>query len=149
MVRGAYAYKDLPRKQFEDVLVMLSNPSPEDAPGSIKPRIVYNRATGEIRGTPLGRRLCLVSGGTIPDKGNYAVYLKDSNIKLGELQEEFVFESRKGDRFFLGSSVWKLDKIEKDRVLVVPSTDTGAKIPFWIGDKVLRTYKKGCNTVSF
>jgi ATP-dependent Lhr-like helicase len=149
LVRGAYAYKDLPRKQFEDVLVMLADPSPDDAPGSVKPRIAYNRATGEIRGTPLGRRLCIMNGGTIPDKGNYAVYLKDSNIKLGELQEEFIFESRKGDRFFLGSSVWKLDKIEKDRVLVVPSTDTGAKIPFWIGDKILRTYETGLQYGTF
>jgi ATP-dependent Lhr-like helicase len=84
-----------------------------------------------------------MSGGTIPDKGNFNVYLKDTGIKVGELQEEFVFESRAGDRFFLGSSVWRIETIEKDRVTVSPSNASGAKIPFWIGDKTLRTYETG------
>ena len=143
LVRHAYPYADLPRKQFEDVLRMLDDPSPEDAPGSVKPRISYIRGSGEIRSTSLGRRMCIMNGGTIPDKGNYAVYLKDTTMKLGELQEEFVFESRIGERFFLGSSVWRLEKVEKDRVIVTPSNDSGAKVPFWIGDQVLRTYETG------
>lgn len=84
-----------------------------------------------------------MNGGTITDKGNYPVYLQDTGIKLGELQEEFVFESRLGERFFLGSTVWKVEKIEKDRVIVSPSSASGAKIPFWIGDKVLRSYETG------
>lgn len=143
LICGAYPYRELPRKQFDDVLDMLSDPSPSDAPGSVKPRIAYDRGKGVIRGTALGRRMCLMSGGTIPDKGNYTVYLKDTNLKLGELQEEFVFESRLGDRFFLGSSVWRLEKVERDRVIVSPSSDSGAKIPFWIGDQVLRTFETG------
>lgn len=143
LIRCSYPYRDLPRKQFTDVLEMLSDPSPEEAPGTMKPRVTYDRVSGMIRGTALGRRMCLTSGGTIPDKGNYMVYLKDTDIKLGELQEEFVFESRLGDRFFLGSSVWRLEKVEKDRVLVSPSNDSGAKIPFWIGDQVLRTFETG------
>ena len=143
LVRHSYPYADLPRKQFEDVLRMLDDPSPEDAPGSVKPRISYIKGSGEIRSTSLGKRLCIMGGGTIPDKGNYAVYLKDTNMKLGELQEEFVFESRIGDRFFLGSSVWRVEKVEKDRVIVTPSNDAGAKVPFWIGDQVLRTYETG------
>jgi len=143
MMRKAYPYRDLPRKQFEDVIIMLSDPSPEDAPGSVKPRIMYDRGSGMVRGTPLGRRMCLMDGGTIPDKGNYNVYLMDTGTKVGELQEEFVFESRIGDRFFLGSSVWKIEKIEKDRVLVSHSNASGAKIPFWIGDKTLRSYETG------
>jgi len=143
MIRKSYPYKDLPEKQFEDVLLMLSDPSPSDAPGSVKPRIYYDRGTGLIRSTPTGRRLCLLNGGTIPDKGNYNVYIADTNIKVGELQEEFVFESRIGDRFFLGSSVWRIEKIEKDRVLVKPSRASGGKIPFWIGDRIYRTYETG------
>jgi len=143
MVRRAYPYRDLPKKQFEDVVLMLSDPSPEDAPGSVKPRILYDRTSGKVRGTPLGRRMCLMNGGTIPDKGNYNVCIADTNVKVGELQEEFVFESRIGDRFFLGSSVWRIEKIEKDKVLVSPSNASGAKIPFWIGDKVLRNYETG------
>lgn len=142
-VRRSYPYRDLPERQFEDVLLMLSDPSPVDEPGSIKPRIYYDRGTGKIRSTPLGKRMCLMSGGTIPDKGNFNVYLKDTGIKVGELQEEFVFESRAGDRFFLGSSVWRIETIEKDRVTVSPSNASGAKIPFWIGDKTLRTYETG------
>jgi len=143
MIRKSYPYRDLPEKQFEDVLLMLSDPSPPDAPGSVKPRIYYDRGTGLVRCTPTGKRLCLMNGGTIPDKGNYHVYMADTNVKVGELQEEFVFESRIGDRFFLGSSVWRIEKIEKDRVIVTPSTASGGKIPFWIGDKSYRTYETG------
>ena len=86
-----------------------------------------------------------MNGGTIPDKGNFNVYISETNVKVGELQEEFVFESRIGDRFFLGSTVWKIEKIEKDRVLVSPSNASGARIPFWIGDKALRNYETGKN----
>lgn len=143
LVRCAYPYRDLPERQFTDVLAMLSDPSPQEAPGTMKPRLTYDRINGKVRATALGSRMCLTSGGTIPDKGNYTVYLMDTDIKLGELQEEFVFESRLGERFFLGSSVWRLEKIEKDRVLVSPSTDAGAKIPFWMGDQVLRTFETG------
>jgi ATP-dependent Lhr-like helicase len=139
----SYPFRDLPKKQFEDVLLMLSDPSPSEAPGSVKPSIVYDRGNGLVRGTPAGRRMCLMNGGTIPHKGDYPVYLGDTGVKLGELQEEFVFESRIGDRFFLGSSVWRLEKIEKDRVIVSPSSASGAKIPFWIGDQVLRSYETG------
>jgi ATP-dependent Lhr-like helicase len=149
LIRCSYPYRDLPEKQFADVLEMLSDPSPEEAPGTMKPRLTYDRLSGKIRGTALGRRMCLTSGGTIPDKGNYTVYLKDTDIRLGELQEEFVFESRLGDRFFLGSSVWRLEKVEKDRVLVSPTTDSGAKIPFWMGDRVLRTYETGVKLGAF
>jgi ATP-dependent Lhr-like helicase len=143
VIRRSYPYRELPYKQYEAVLLMLSDPSPLEAPGSVKPRIIYDRGSGNVRGTPLGKRMCLMSGGTIPDKGNYAVYLQDTGLKLGELQEEFIFESRLGDRFFLGSTVWKLEKIEKDRVIVSPSNASGAKIPFWMGDKTLRTYETG------
>ncbi len=143
VIRRSYPFRDLPKKQFEDVLFMLSDPSPSEAPGSVKPRIVYDRGNGLVRSTPAGRRMCLMNGGTIPHKGDYPVYLGDAGVKLGELQEEFVFESRIGDRFFLGSSVWRLEKIEKDRVIVSPSSASGAKIPFWIGDQVLRSYETG------
>lgn len=148
-VKSSYPYRELPEKQFEDVLLMLSDPSPADDPGSKKPRIIYDKGEGNVRSTPLGRRMCLMSGGTIPDKGNYTVYLKDTGVKVGELQEEFVFESRLGDRFYLGSSVWRLEKIEKDRVIVSPSNASGAKIPFWMGDQILRTYETGKKRSSF
>ncbi len=148
-IKGAYPYRELPRKQFEDVLLMLSDPSPTDDPGSKKPRLIYDKSEGTVRSTPLGRRMSLMSGGTIPDKGNYTVYLKDTGVKVGELQEEFVFESRLGDRFYLGSSVWRLEKIEKDRVIVSPSNASGAKIPFWMGDQILRTYETGKKRSSF
>ena len=144
MIRKSYPYRDLPEKQFEDVLLMMADPSPDSAtPGSVKPRLYYDRSSGKVRGNPLGRRMCLMNGGTIPNKGNYAVYLRDTGMKLGELQEEFIFESKLGDRFYLGSSVWRLEKIEKDRVIVTPSNASGAKIPFWIGDQVLRSVQTG------
>jgi ATP-dependent helicase Lhr and Lhr-like helicase len=143
LIKGAYSYGSLPYNQFERVVEMLGDPSPADEPGLIRPRIYYDRVNGNISGNSTGRAMCLNSGGTIPDKGYYPVYIKNSNLKLGELEEEFVFESRIGERFLLGSSVWKLEIIESDRVIVSPSNDSGAKLPFWKGDDILRPYEIG------
>lgn len=148
-IRGAYPYRDLPYRQFEQVLRMLSDPSAEDSPGSIKPRVVYDRTTGKIRGTSVGKRMSLMGGGTIPDSGNFYVYLNGSDTKLGELDEQFVFESRIGDRFFLGSSVWRIEKIERDRVYVRPSGDRAAEIPFWVGGLTMRNYESGLRLGAF
>lgn len=149
MIKGSYSYRDLSYQQFEDLLFMLAYPSPQDEPGSIKPRIMYDRINGKIRGTRLGRMLALLGAGVIPDKGNYAVYEKGTNVRVGELQEEFVFETRVGERFFLGSSVWRLEAVEKDRVIVSQTKGSGGKLPFWIGDQVFWTYETGKRYADF
>lgn len=143
LIRGAYPYKDLSMEQFESVLWMLSNPSPEDEPGIFKPRIMYDRPARVFWGTDLGRMLSFLGAGTITDKGNYPVYERETNKRVGELQEEFVFETRVGERFLLGSSVWRLDTVEHDRVFVTRANESGGKIPFWIGDQVLWDFETG------
>lgn len=143
LIRCAWPYRELPQKQLESVLSMLAYPSPDDEPDLIKPRIFYDRVSGVVKGTSLGRMMCLTSGGTIPDKGSYPVYLTNTELKLGELEEQFVFESRIGDRFYLGSTAWKIDRIEHDRVWVSQTNASGAEIPFWIGDKTYRAYETG------
>lgn len=149
LIRGAYPYKDLTMEQFESVLWMLSNPSPEDEPGLYKPRIMYDRPARVFWGTDLGRMLSFLGAGTITDKGNYPVYERETNKRVGELQEEFVFETRVGERFLLGSSVWRLDTVEHDRVFVTRTNESGGKIPFWIGDQVLWDFETGKKFGSF
>lgn len=149
MLRSSYSYRALSYQQFEDLLFVLAYPSPQDEPGSIKPRIMYDRVTGKIRGTKLGRMLALLGAGTIPDKGNYAVYEKGTNLRVGELDEEFVFETRVGERFFLGSSIWRLEAVEKDRVIVSQTQGSGGKLPFWNGDQVFWTFETGKRYANF
>lgn len=143
LIKGAYSYRDLSYQQFESVLLMLAYPSPPDEPASLKPRLSYDRISGKISGTKLGRMLALLGAGTIPDKGEYAVYEKGSNLRVGELFEEFVFETRIGERFFLGSSVWKLEGVKKDRVIASQVHGSGGKLPFWVGDQTYWTYETG------
>lgn len=143
LVKRAWPYRELPFKQLAGILEMLAYPSPEDEPDLIKPRLVYDRISGTVKGNSLGRLLCLTEGGTIPDKGNYTVCITGTEVKLGELQEEFVFESKLGDRFYLGSTAWRIDAIDHDRVWVSQSEASGAKIPFWIGDRNYRSFETG------
>ena len=142
LVRCAYPYNSLNRQDFIKVLSMLAGDYEhmEDIPA--KPRIIWNRQEGTIEGNTYSRMLAVSSGGTIPDRGYYPVYLEDYRTKIGELDEVFVFEARIGDRLMLGSSAWKLVKIERDRVLVRPSsTFFGAKTPFWQGDCIGAPYE--------
>ena len=143
LMKGSYPYKNLTLDEFENVLKMLANPSPEENPGTYKPRVMYDWVSGKFWGTSLGRMLSFLGAGTITDKGYYPVYEKGTNKRVGELQEEFVFETRVGERFFLGSSVWCLDSVEHDRVFVTPTNESGGKIPFWLGDKVLWDFETG------
>lgn len=149
LIKSSYAYRDLSYEQYEKLIIALAYPAPPDEPGSIKPRIMYDRITRKIRGTKLGRMLALLGAGTIPDKGYYAVYEKGTNLRVGELEEEFVFETRLGERFFLGSSVWKLEAVKKDRVIVSQTHGSGGKLPFWKGDPNYWTYETGKRFAQF
>lgn len=143
LIKSSYAYRDLSYEQYENILMILAYPSPPDEPGSIKPRIMYDRITRKLRGTKLGRMLALLGAGTIPDKGYYGVYEKGTDLRVGELEEEFVFETRIGERFFLGSSIWRLEAVKKDRVIVSQTHGSGGKLPFWKGDPKFWTYETG------
>ncbi len=135
-VRGADGYKNLSREEFDQVLRMLRGDFERgDAPA--RPRILWDESRGTIRADGYGRMLSLSSGGTIPDRGYYGVYLTDNTTKLGEVDEIFVFESRMGDRFMLGSFCWRIVRFTRDRLYVEPAVGQ-ARTSFWMGDPIGR-----------
>ncbi|MFM1966884.1 MAG: hypothetical protein RL134_2609 [Actinomycetota bacterium] len=143
VVRRAAPYRDLPHDAYIAVLDMLAGKYPGDDFAELKPRIVWDRATGELTARPGAQRLAVTSGGTIPDRGLYAVYLIGTTSRVGELDEEMVYESRVGDVFALGATSWRIEEITPDRVWVSPAPGQPAKLPFWHGDSVGRPIELG------
>ncbi len=139
LVRSAAPFAELPRSSFEGVLDMLSGRYPSDEFAELRPRIVWDRIGGKVRGREGARRVAVVNAGTIPDRGLYGVFLAGEDggksRRVGELDEEMVFESRQGDVFLLGASSWRIDEITHDRVLVSPAPGEPGKMPFWHGDR--------------
>ena len=133
LVRRAYPYHRLSRAAFDEVVSMLAGKYPPDIAGELEARITWDRVNGMITGSRGSRMLAVMSGGMIPDRGLYAVTLAD-RTRLGELDEEFVHESRVGDVFQLGSSTWRIATIEHDRVIVHPAPGAPARMPFWHGE---------------
>jgi ATP-dependent Lhr-like helicase len=133
LVRRAYPYHRLTRAAFDEVVSMLAGKYPSDIAGELDARITWDRVNGTITGSRASRMLAVISGGMIPDRGLYAVTLPD-RTRLGELDEEFVHESRVGDVFQLGSSTWRIATIEHDRVIVHPAPGAPARMPFWHGE---------------
>jgi ATP-dependent Lhr-like helicase len=145
-VRRATPFAALPRSILESVLDMLSGRYPSDEFAELRPRIVWDRVTGLLSGRPGAQRLAVTSGGTIPDRGLYAVFLASSEgagRRVGELDEEMVYESRVGDLFTLGTSTWRIEDITHDRVLVTPAPGLPGKLPFWKGDQLGRPAELG------
>ena len=138
LVRRAYPYHALTRTAFDEVLAMLSGKYPADVAAELEPRITWDRVTDELSAPRGSRMVAVISGGTIPDRGLYAVVLPD-RTRLGELDEEFVHESRVGDAFQLGSSTWRVNSIEHDRVVVTPAPGAPARMPFWHGEFMARS----------
>ncbi len=134
LVRRAGPYRDLTRASLEAVLDMLAGRYPSDEFAELRPRIVWDRVEGVIEARSNARMLAVTNPGTIPDRGLYTVVLPEGG-KVGELDEEMVYESRPGDSFVLGSTTWKITEIGHDRVTVLPAeAGTPAKMPFWHGD---------------
>jgi len=133
LVRRAYPYHTLSRGAYDEVLAMLSGKYPSEVAAELEPRIEFDRTTNVVRGSRGSRMTAVISGGTIPDRGLYTVNLPDKT-RLGELDEEFVHESRVGDVFQLGSSTWRIASIEHDRVIVTPAPGVPARMPFWHGE---------------
>ncbi|HEX9084201.1 MAG TPA: DEAD/DEAH box helicase, partial [Gemmatimonadaceae bacterium] len=138
LVRRAYPYHQLTRGAFDEVLAMLSGKYPSDIAAELEPRITWDRVNDKLIGSRAARMTAVISGGTIPDRGLYTVNLPD-RTRLGELDEEFVHESRMGDVFQLGSSTWRIAAIEHDRVVVIPAPGTPARMPFWHGEYMARS----------
>src|SRR5687768_16476050 len=138
LVRCAYSYHRLSRGAFDEVLAMLSGKYPSELAAELEPRITWDRVNDRLNGSRASRMTAVISGGTIPDRGLYTVNLPD-RTRLGELDEEFVHESRMGDVFQLGSSTWRIAAIEHDRVVVTPAPGTPARMPFWHGEYMARS----------
>ena len=143
LVRGAYPFADLSRTQLENVLDMLAGRYPSDEFAELRPRIVWDRTAGVIRGRSGVRRLAVTNAGTIPDRGLFGVYLVDGGGRVGELDEEMVYEARAGQTFLLGASTWRIEEITRDRVLVSPAPGVPGAVPFWKGEGVGRPYELG------
>ncbi|MDP9265663.1 MAG: DEAD/DEAH box helicase [Chloroflexota bacterium] len=133
LVRRAYPYHRLSHGAFDEVLSMLSGKYPSELAAELEPRITWDKVNDRLAGTRASRMMAVISGGTIPDRGLYTVNLAD-RTRLGELDEEFVHESRVGDVFQLGSATWRIHSIEHDRVIVAPAPGAPARMPFWHGE---------------
>ena len=137
-VRGAAPFFELPRSLFDGVLDMLSGRYPSDEFAELRPRVTWDRLTGMVSGRKASQRLAVLNGGTIPDRGLYGVFLAGEagapGTRVGELDEEMVFETHAGDVFLLGASSWRVLEIDRDRVLVAPAPGEPGKMPFWRGD---------------
>ena len=138
LVRQAYPYHSLTRPAFDEVLAMLSGKYPSDVAAELDARLSWDRVTDTLTAARGSRMVAVISGGTIPDRGLYTVNLPD-RTRLGELDEEFVHETRIGDVFQLGSSTWRVNAIEHDRVIVTPAPGAPARMPFWHGEYAARS----------
>jgi ATP-dependent Lhr-like helicase len=143
LVRGAYPFADISRTQLENVLDMLAGRYPSDEFAELRPRIVWDRTAGVIRGRQGVRRLAVTNAGTIPDRGLFGVHLVDGGGRVGELDEEMVYEARAGQTFLLGASTWRIEEITRDRVLVSPAPGVPGAVPFWKGEGIGRPYELG------
>ena len=144
VVAGAHPFAGLTREALEGVLDMLAGRYPSDQFAELAPRIVWDRAAGTIRARPGARMLAVTSGGTIPDRGLYGVYTPGpGGTRVGELDEEFVYECRAGETFLLGATTWRIEDITRDRVLVTPAPGQPGRMPFWHGDQIGRPYELG------
>ncbi len=143
-VRRSAPFAALPRSAFEATLDLLSGLYPSDEFAELRPRIVWDRVRGVISGRPGAQRLAITSGGTIPDRGLFGVFMVGEKAsRVGELDEEMVYESRVGDVFALGATSWKIQDITHDRVLVSPAFGQPGKVPFWKGDGIGRPAELG------
>jgi ATP-dependent Lhr-like helicase len=144
VVKRAAPFATLPRSALEATLDMLAGRYPSDEFGELRPRLVWDRVTGTLRARPGAQRLAVTSGGTIPDRGLFGVFLVGEKAsRVGELDEEMVYESRVGDVFVLGASSWRIEDITPDRVLVSPAPGQPGKLPFWHGDSPGRPAELG------
>ncbi|MFI1016562.1 ATP-dependent helicase [Streptomyces sp. NPDC020965] len=148
LARRAAPFASLPDSAFTAVLDMLAGRYPSDAFAELRPRVVWDRVGGTVTGRPGAQRLAVTSGGTIPDRGLFGVFLAGADPKkgggrVGELDEEMVYESRVGDVFTLGTTSWRIQDITRDRVLVTPAPGVPGRLPFWKGDQLGRPLELG------
>ncbi|MDO5512906.1 ATP-dependent helicase [Corynebacterium sp.] len=145
-VRRAWPYRDLARDVFDAVIDLVSGVYPSTDFAELRPRVVFDRVSGQLTARPGAQRVAVTSGGTIPDRGMFGVFLlggEGAPRRVGELDEEMVYESRVGDVFTLGASSWRIEDITRDQVLVTPAPGHTGRLPFWTGDAAGRPYELG------
>jgi len=142
LVRGAANFAELSDDVFRETLDMLAGRYPSDRFAGLRPRVVWDRTQNRVRAREGAQHVAVASGGTIPDRGLFGVFLPDG-ARVGELDEEMVYESRVGECFVLGASTWRIEEITFDRVVVVPAPGEPARTPFWRGDKPGRPLELG------
>ncbi|HXG87810.1 MAG TPA: DEAD/DEAH box helicase [Vicinamibacterales bacterium] len=145
-VRRAAPYAELSRRVFEGVLDMLSGRYPSDEFAELRPRVTWDRVNGMIAGRQGAKQVAIANAGTIPDRGLYGVFLlgaERDRARVGELDEEMVFEARPGETFLLGASTWRIESITHDRVIVSPAPGEPGKMPFWKGEQGGRPIELG------
>ncbi len=145
-IRRAAPFEELSRTSFDGVMDMLSGLYPSDEFAELRPRVTWDRMTNLITARPGSKQVAIISGGTIPDRGLFGVFLagaEKGSARVGELDEEMVFESRVGETFMLGASTWRIEEITHDRVLVTPAPGEPGKMPFWRADAAERTVPFG------
>ncbi|WP_148615084.1 ATP-dependent helicase [Nocardioides rubriscoriae] len=146
LCRRSAPFTQLPRSAYDATLDLLAGRYPSDEFAELRPRIVWDRVTGQLTGRPGAQRLAVTSGGTIPDRGLFGVFLvggEGPGKRVGELDEEMVYESRVGDIFALGATSWRIEDITHDRVLVTPAPGIPGRLPFWKGDTLGRPAELG------
>ena len=149
VVRRAYAYNDLTWRALQATLEMLSGRYPSQAYRKLRARVSWDRVNNKLSALPGSRMLALTNGGTIPDTGSFGAYLADGKTKLGQLDEEFVFETKIGDTLMLGSQVWRVIDLTDDRVIVADAPGAAPRMPFWRGDFPWRPYELGVKVGAF
>jgi ATP-dependent Lhr-like helicase len=148
LLTRTHSYSELPRALLENVLDMLDGRYPSSEFGELRARIVWDRVAGRIRARKGARQLAIANAGTIPDRGLYAVTLPDGR-RVGELDEEMVYEARPGQVFLLGASSWRIEEIGRDRVIVTPAPGVPGAVPFWKGDGIGRPKELGAAIGAF
>jgi len=142
LVRRCANFAELSEDAFRETLDLLAGRYPSDRFSGLRPRIVWDRVQGRVRAREGAQAVAVQSGGTIPDRGLFGVFLPDG-VRVGELDEEMVYESRVGECFVLGASTWRIEEIAVDRVVVTPAPGEPAKTPFWRGDRPGRPLELG------
>ena len=149
LVRSSYCYRDLSENVFNNILEMLTGKYAETELRALQPRLSWDKINDVLyakRGTKL---LSVMNGGTIADRAYYGVYLQEENRRLGDMEEEFVFESKPGDIFFLGNNEWQIKEIKQDRIIVTPRSSERPRAPFWKAEPAFQDYSTCIKTGRF
>ena len=149
LVRQSYCYRNLPEKLFNGVVQMLAGRYTDEAFRELRARVSWDRVNNTLRPLPGTSQLAITSGGTIADRGYFPVYLEDGKTKVGEVDEEFVYESRTGDTFILGTNVWRMTTIDDNTITVSPAPGQPARMPFWRGEGIGRSFELGRKVGAF